>query len=156
MLDWLAALLRDTIRQNLCRDAFNRLFACGVDVEQKQRVCVSKRCGELFHQIASAGVAVRLENDVNLAKAALLRRSQSSFDFGGMVPVIVDDADAHCPPPQLKSAINASELIERRADCVDANVESKPYRNRGGRIQDIVCSRHKQRELAKVALLIGN
>ena len=78
--------------------------------------------GELLHQITSAGVAVRLEDDVNLAEAALPGRSQSRFDLCGMVSVVVDHTDAGGASAQLEAAINPSKLIERALDRFDINV----------------------------------
>ena len=63
--------LADLAASDFAGDALDRRFAGGVNIEDDQRVGVLERGGEFVHQIAGAGVAVGLEDDVNLAEAAL-------------------------------------------------------------------------------------
>ena len=50
--------------------------------------------GELGHEVASAGVAVGLEDDVDGAVAAIAGGAEGGEDFCGVVAVVVDDGDA--------------------------------------------------------------
>src|SRR5580658_6127996 len=117
----LPPLLVNPLRQDFARDAFDGLLACGVNVEDEQRIGVGEGGRESFHQVARARVAMRLEDDVNLAKTALPRRGQRGLDLSGMVPVIVDHTHARVAPAQLEAPVNAAELVERRANLLDAN-----------------------------------
>ena len=67
-----------------------------------------------------------------------------------MVAVVVDHADARRPPAQLEAAVHAAELVERRADRLDGNVQPDAHRNGGRRIQHVVHAGHMQREFAQV------
>ena len=101
------------MRQRFPRYPFNRPFAGGVDIEHEERVGVVERRSEFFHQVAGSRVAMRLEDDVNLAECALAGGRERSFDFGRMMAVVVDNADACDASPELKTAVDAAELVER-------------------------------------------
>src|SRR5262245_20322072 len=99
---------------------------------------------------------MRLEDDVNLAESALLRRSERHLDLGGLVFVVSDHADARRAAAQLKAPVDPTELIERSPDCIHADVEPDSNSDRCRRIEHVVYAGHVQRELAKVLLLISN
>src|ERR1017187_1304285 len=120
----LCVSLADALRQGLARNAFDGLLAGGVDVEYEERIGVVKGGGEFLDQVAGAGVAVGLEDDVNLAESALAGRGQRGLDLGRMVAVVVDDAHAGGAAAQLEAAIDAAELIEGGADGFDSNLQA--------------------------------
>ena len=68
--------------------------------------------------------------------------------------VIVYHAHARHPTAQLEAPVHSTELIERNADRIDRNIKPHSHRNRRRRIQNVVDSRHMQRELAQVLLAI--
>src|SRR5579864_9409811 len=104
------------LRQDFAGDAFDGLFAGGVNIEDEERVGIIERGGEFFDEIAGACVAMRLEDDMDLLEAALPRRRQRRLDLGGMMAVVVDHAHAGNASAQLEPAVDAAELVERRAD----------------------------------------
>ena len=53
-----------------------------------------KRAGELIQKIKSTRVPVGLEDDVDLAVAALAGGGEGGANLGGMVAVVVDHGDA--------------------------------------------------------------
>ncbi len=82
------------LRQRCSRDPFDRRFTGRIDVEHDERIGVVEGGGEFFHQIASAGIAVGLEDDVNLAEPALAGGGERGPDLGWMVAIVIDHADA--------------------------------------------------------------
>ena len=68
-----------------------------------------------------------------------------------MMAVVVDHADPGGLAPQLEAAVHAAEVFQRRADVVGLDVEPDSHRDRRGRVQNIVHSRHMQPEFAEVA-----
>lgn len=70
-----------------------------------------------------------LKDDVNFAESALAGGGERGPDFGGMMTVVVDDADTGDPSAQLKAPVNSAELIERRADGIHRNIETNPHSN---------------------------
>ena len=75
-------------------DPFDRLLAGGIDVDEAHGVGVGEGGGEFVHEIAGAGEAVGLEEDVDAVESALASGCEGGANFGGMMAVIVDDADA--------------------------------------------------------------
>ena len=67
---------------------------------------------ELVQKIEGAGVAVGLEDDVNLPVAALAGRGEGGANLGGMVAVIVHHGDAARLAAQLKAPVHAAKMIE--------------------------------------------
>src|SRR5579863_1809712 len=122
-----AAVLADSFAdprgQRFGGNTFDRLFAGGINIQHKQRIGVAEGGSEFFHQVARARVAMRLEYDVNLAEAALLRRRQRGFDLGWMMAIIVDHAHTRSTPAKLEAPVYAAELIERRADRLNSNIQ---------------------------------
>jgi len=103
-------LSADSLGQQTAADSFDGRFAGGIDVEHRHGVGVAKGGGEIAQQQLRAGVAVRLEDDVNAAEAALPRRCQGGTNFRGMVPVVIDDGDTVDPALELEAAVHAAEI----------------------------------------------
>ncbi len=146
--------LADRPRQPFPADPLNRLLARRINIEHEQRIRIAKRRSELFDQIARPRVPVRLKDDMNFAKPARPRRRQRGLNLRRMVPVIVNHAHARSPPAQLKAPVNSAELVEPGANRLHANIQPHAHRNRRRRIQNVVHSRHMQRELAQIFLAI--
>ena len=91
---------------------------------------------------------------MNFAKATLPRRRQRRLNFGGMVAVIVDHTHSGCAPAQLKTPVNATELIKPGPDCFHFNIKADTDRNRRSSIQNVVHSRYMQGKLAQIFLAI--
>src|SRR6185312_2802276 len=89
-----------------------------------QRICILKSRCELIHQVTCAGIAVRLEDHMDFVEATLFGRSQSRANFGGMMAVVIDDADSTGLAAQLKTPIHSAESIQGCADLLDAYIES--------------------------------
>ena len=87
-----------------------------INVQHHQRVGVVESGRKFVHQIAGAGVAMRLEDDVDLAIAALPRRRQRRPNLGRMMAVVVNHADARGLPAQLKAPVHAAEILQRVAN----------------------------------------
>ena len=144
------ALLRDAARQGIGGNAFDGLLAGGIDVEDEERVGIGKGGGEFVHQVAGAGVAVRLKDDMQAAEPALAGRGQGGSDLGGMMTVIVNHADSGSLPAKLEAAIDPAETVEGSANLVRGNVERGADGNGGGGIEHVVNAGDVQGELAQV------
>ena len=73
----------------------DRLFACGIDLGDQQRVTAGEHGRDVVEQVARARVAMRLESQHQAAAGvALADGVERGSDLGGMVSVVVDDADA--------------------------------------------------------------
>ena len=142
--------------RSLSRDAFDGLLAGGVNIQHEQRVGIGEGGGELVHQVAGAGVAMRLEDDVDLAKSALARGGQRGPNLGGMVAVVVDHADARGLAAQLEAAVDAAEAARARCESASTGMSSPSSNRNGGRgIQHVVSARDMQSEFAQVLFAIG-
>src|SRR5258706_3953242 len=80
--------------QNFGSHAFDRLFACGIDVEDEDGVGVGEGGCEIVHEIAGAGVAVGLEDYVDMMESALAGSGEGGAGFGWWMAVILNYADA--------------------------------------------------------------
>src|ERR1019366_5563750 len=121
-----------------------------------KRVRVAKRSRELIHQIASARKAVRLKDHMHPPIRALPSRRQRSSYLRRMMPVIVNHADAGGRSFKLKAPVHAAKSRQRRTNLLRRNIERRPYRNRRRSIPHVVHTRHVQRELAEILLLISH
>ncbi len=129
-------------------DAFDRLLAGGINIEQAECVGVGKGGGEFIHQIASASEAVRLEDDMHAPKSALASRGQRRPNLRGMVSVIVDHADARRRAFELEAAIHTAKTVERRSDLVGRNVQRSAHCNCRCCVEHVVRTRNVQREFS--------
>src|SRR5258706_16162688 len=80
--------------QNFGSHAFDRLFACGIDVEDEDGVGVGEGGCEIVHEIAGAGVAVGLEDYVDMMESALAGSGGRGANFGWRMAVVVNYRDA--------------------------------------------------------------
>src|SRR4029077_7709764 len=93
-------------------------------------IAMSSGDSEVLDQIAGPRVPMRLEHDMNLAKAALPRRRQRRLDLRRMVPLVVNDTNTRRPPAQLESPVNPAELVQARADRLHSNIQPHSHCNR--------------------------
>src|SRR5436190_18252568 len=99
---------------------------------------------------------MRLEDHMNLAKAALPGGGKRGANFRGMVAVVIDYADPGNLAPQLEAAVHAVEGFECRANLADLDVQANPDGNRRRSIKHVVGSGHAQPELSKTVATIGH
>src|SRR5262249_31535992 len=137
-------------RKRLSRDSLDRLLAGGVDVQHDQRIGICEGRGEFIHQVASPGVAMRLEDDVNLEVSALARSSQRGTNFRWVMCVIVDDGYADSLTAKLETTVNAAESLKRFTDIGHGNIESNTDGNSSARVESVVQPRDVQVEFAEV------
>ena len=95
-------------------------------------------------------------DDVYLLEAALPRGRKRGTNLGGMMPIVINYADARSLTPQLEPAIHAAEALETNPDLVGADVESDSDRDGCGSVQDVMHSGHVQTEFAEVAFSVGH
>jgi hypothetical protein len=93
----------------LRRDAGNRFFAGGVNIQELDGRGVIEGVHELIHQIASARVAMRLENDVHCRIAAVASGAKSRANLRGVMSVVVDDRNAVGAAFDLESPVHPAE-----------------------------------------------
>src|SRR5271168_4698489 len=127
-MDTLSALA-DTPRQNFSRNSLDRLLAGRINIQNEQRISVCKRSNEFLHQIARTRVAMRLEDNVNLAESTLLRSRKRSPDLRRMMPIIVDHTDSRRLPAQLKAPVDPAEFIERTTNRLDLDIQPHTHRD---------------------------
>src|SRR4051812_40780556 len=66
----------------------------GIDVADGNQIGSLQRVGKLAHQIARAGIAMRLEDsDQSMAGKAGAGSGKCSRNFGRMVTIVIDDHD---------------------------------------------------------------
>src|SRR5580692_5861393 len=82
VLNALPTLLANPLRENFSRNPLDRLLTGRVNVEHEQRISIAEGGREVVHQVARTRIAMRLEDDMDLAKPALSRRRQCSLDLG--------------------------------------------------------------------------
>ncbi len=99
---------------------------------------------------------MRLEDDVDLAEAALTRRCQGRAYLCGMMAIVVDHGYAVGSALELEAAVHAAEFFQSIAYVADWNVESKANRDGGSGIAHVVFARHVQMKLAQILAVIAN
>src|ERR1035438_4063282 len=129
-------------------------FAGGIDVEHGGRVGIAKRSGEIVEQQLRAGIAVRLEDDVDLSEPAFTRRRKCRAYLGGMVAVVVDHGHVVDAPLELEAAVHSVEFLQTLANLLHRYVESKTDGDGGGGIAHIVLARHVQMKFSQVFAVI--
>ena len=135
--------------ETLGGDAGDRLFAGGVDGQDDDCVGVAECGAELFEQIAGAGVAVRLEDDMDAFVSALARGSERGANFRGMVAVVVDDGDAAGLTTLLEATVDAAETAEAFGDFFGRDFELVRDGYGGGGVEHVVAAGHVQIERAE-------
>src|ERR1700678_1435738 len=130
----------DSCGEEFGGDFWNWLFAGGVDGQYGHRIRQGKCRGELRDEVAGAGIAVGLEDDVNLVVAALAGGGECGGDFGGVVTVIVDDGDAVGAAAKLEAAVDSVEAGEALGDFFGRNFKlaGDRYCSRG--VEDVVAA----------------
>ena len=66
-----------------------------------------------------------------------------------MVAVVIHHADAVDFALELKAAVYAAEFFQPRADVFRPNVQTNPYGDGRGGVENIVRSRNMQRKIAQ-------
>src|SRR5207249_9517872 len=148
--------LDNLLHQCLARYAFDRLLAGGIDIQNDQAVRVLKRSCKLVHQITGSGIAMRLEDHMNLAKATLPGGGKGGANFRGMVAVVIDYADPRNLAPQLEATVDAVEVFESRANLLDLEIQANPNGNGRRRVEDVVGSGNAQPELSQVGSTVDH
>ena len=141
---------------DFCGEAFggyagDGLLAGGVDGEDADGVGVSECAGELVHKVEGTGVAVGLEDDVNLAVAALAGGGKGGANLGGVMAVVVDDGDAAGGAAKLKAPVDAAEVTEALGNFVGGNFKLAGDGDGGGGVEHIVASGNVELEGAEGA-----
>src|SRR5713226_9633752 len=93
---------------------------------------------------------------VDLSETALASGLKRGTNLGGMMAIVINDADPGCLATQLEPPVHAAKVFQRRADVVSLDVEADSHCNRCGSVQDIVHSRHMQSKIAEIALPVGH
>ena len=102
--------------ERVAGDAGQGLFAGGINGNEFQGVGLSKSGGELVKQVAGAGVAVGLEENMDVAVAALAGGGKGGTNFSGVVAVVVDHGDAVCRAFVLKAAVDTTKAGKSLGD----------------------------------------
>src|ERR1700675_4555084 len=90
----LSSSFPDSNGQRLSADPLDAVFAGSVNIENEECVGVVEGIGEIVHERFGPRIAMRLEDHMNPAKAALFGGCQGRLDLGRMMAVIVDHTDA--------------------------------------------------------------
>ena len=106
--------------------------------------------GEFVHQQLRPGVAMRLEDHVDLAITALPGCGQRGANLGGMMSVVVKHTHPGGLATPLETAFHSPEILERGTNLLDLDVEANSNRNRRRGIQNVVYARHVETELTKI------
>ncbi len=148
--NWPVSKFLNSFGQGLTGYALDGLLARGIDVEDDERVGIAEGLGEIVHQLLRSAIAVRLENDMNFAIAALLCGGKGGTDFGRVMAVVVDHTDSSARAPELKAAVNPTEVVEGGADVFQANVETHADRDCRGCVKHVVSAGDVQGELTEI------
>src|ERR1700678_2092549 len=128
----------DSCGEEFGGDFWNWLFAGGVDGQYGHRIRQGKCRGELRDEVAGAGIAVGLEDDVNLVVAALAGGGECGGDFGGVVAVVVDDGDAVGAAAKLEAAVDSVEAGQALGDFLCRDFKLTGDGDGGGGVEDVV------------------
>ena len=89
------------------------VFAGGINVQHLDCVGVVESGGELGHQVARTGVAMRLKDHVDPVIARLPCGVQRGANFRRVVAVVVDHIHPASTPFQLKPSIHSAKVAQR-------------------------------------------
>src|SRR5579862_6695744 len=140
----------DALGEGFRRYAFDRRFRRGVDVHEIYGIGLMEGAREIVHQGRGAGVAMRLEEHVNVAETAGAGGGERRSDFSGMVAVIVDHGDARDGAAHLKAAVDSGESGEGFANGVRRDFEFQAHGGGRGRIEDVMRAGNVQAETAQI------
>src|SRR5581483_3502420 len=102
----------DAASQHLTRDPRDGRFAGGVDIQHEHGVCRAEGGAEFLHERLGAGVAMRLEDNVDAAVTALARGGKSGANFSGVMGVVVNDSDAAHLSLNVEAAVHAAKALQ--------------------------------------------
>jgi hypothetical protein len=115
-----------------------------VDVGDDHGVGVVEARAELGHQVAQAGVAVRLDHGDDLA---VRRHGAGGLQHGGdldrVVAVVVDHADAVGDARGGEAALDPAEAGQAGADRLGVDAELARHGHGGGGVQHVVVAGHR-------------
>src|SRR5207247_11150577 len=97
-----------------------------------------------------------LEDNVNLAKAALPGRRKRDANFRRMVAVVIDYADAGNLAAQLEATVDAVKGFECRANLANLDIQADPHGNGRRSIKPGVGSGHAQPEPSTLSATVGH
>src|SRR5215475_10090937 len=120
-------MVPNAIPENFAGDARDCRLAGRVNLEQLQGVGILEGGREVVHQIAGAGVAVWLKDHMHPFETTLAGGFEGGPNLGGMMPVIVDHANAGSFSPQLKATIDATKILQTCANVVGRNIKSDAH-----------------------------
>src|SRR5437588_604122 len=136
-------------RQPFAADAGNGWFAGRIYIEHQNCVGIRERFSEFVHEIAGAGIAMRLEDDMDAVESALAGSSQGGANLSGMMAVVVNHGNAGGLAFELETAVNAAKALQRLADAISINVEADAHGYGSGGIQHIVMAGHLQMKITQ-------
>jgi hypothetical protein len=123
--------------------ARRRIDRRGID-----HVGIVERGLEVFHVIAQAGEAVRLDHRDHAATHAFARGGQHGADFHRVMAIVVDHrhfAARHGDFAHLgEAALDPAELGKAGADQIVRHAHFHRHGNRGQRVLHVVAARHRQ------------
>src|SRR6266700_288822 len=136
-------------------DAFDRRLAGRIDLRDDDRIGVVEAGAELLEQRLQTGIAMRLHHGDDLAVGRFARGLQHGRDLHRMVAVIVDHRDAVPFPGPSEAPLHPTEARDRLADGIIGKSELVRDRNRGGGVERVVLSCHRQGESGDLMRHIG-
>src|ERR1700722_14322387 len=113
----------NALDQSFGCNSLNRLLARRINVEQANRIGIGEGGSEFIHKIASTSKEMRLEDDMYASESALSSARESGPNFGRVMPVIVNHANASGFALELKAPVHAAKPVKSRTDLFDRNVE---------------------------------
>src|SRR5580698_2006892 len=97
-----------------------------------------KGSGEIVEQVEGARITMRLKKHVHAAMAAGLRRCERGANFGGVMPVVVNQRDSVRHTAYFETSADAREFAQAFADHVRLDVQFERDGDGCGGIQDVV------------------
>src|SRR5512146_1934339 len=138
------AILLDLVHHGFGSYAGNRLFASGINVENKNVIRLLESRAELLEESLRPRVTVRLKNDMDLSVTTLACCRQRRLDLGGLMAVIVDNGYAVHRSAQLKTPVNATEMLQGRAHLLHIDFQTNSDCNSSRCVQHVVNTGHMQ------------
>src|SRR5208282_1862115 len=147
---------RNRDRKRLARNAFERLFARGINFRDEKNVGLIEGLAKFLPEILRAREAMRLKNHEEALETAAAGGLESGANFGGVMAVIVDQSDAVEDALDFKAPPDAGKFLEALANQIGGNIERQSDGSRGGGVADVVNSRRRdEMEFAEIIAAIG-
>src|SRR5262249_1267632 len=140
----MTAGLLDLGHHGFAANAGNGRLAGGIDVENDNAIGCGESRTEIREQVAGAGVAMRLKDNMNTIEAALPRGSQRGANLGGMGAIVGDHAHPGGASAKLEGAINPAEALQAFAYARRIDVQPDPNRHGRRGVKYVVGSRDLQ------------